>query len=76
MSSGFDDLTLCQDQTAANFQATPSTSMAACHSAFEKQQEKDTIPIYNSHPYKRTDISIQLFHLVFDFFYNLDGGDK
>ncbi|CAE6506478.1 unnamed protein product [Rhizoctonia solani] len=68
VSSTLDQLTLRQDKTAEAFRDAPSASAAAHRSAFEKQQEKGIIPIYNGRPYGRTAIPVQLFHPVFDYF--------
>ncbi|KAG8731859.1 hypothetical protein FRC11_001924 [Ceratobasidium sp. 423] len=57
-----------QENTARAFRDAPSASIAAQHSAFEKQQAKDNTPIYNGRPYERTAIPIQLFHPVFNLF--------
>ncbi|CAE6405663.1 hypothetical protein RSOLAG22IIIB_10241 [Rhizoctonia solani] len=68
LTSDLDGLTLRQDSVAQGFRSAASASEAAHHSAFQKQQEKSKIPIYNGRPYGRTDIPIQLFHPAFDFF--------
>ncbi|KAG8756164.1 hypothetical protein FRC11_005495 [Ceratobasidium sp. 423] len=68
ISLGVKELSLRQEQTAQGFRDAPSASAAAAHQAFEEQQARDLIPIYNGRPQNRTELPIQLFHPAFDFF--------
>ncbi|QRV97647.1 Tyrosine kinase [Ceratobasidium sp. AG-Ba] len=77
LPSTFRNMQLEHNKTVSWFRNCQPPSETACSSNYRKQQNQGTAPVFNGRPVDRTGLPIQLFHPVFDhFFQALEAPDE